>query len=137
MFYVLAVSPTVLSPCKLKARTNRPFSFHLPVTFPAELQPLLRRHSSVASEHLEETLILTPNRSPQLGSKALLSKLTQIALSLVFELGLNRAPEYTPLIPIGWPQLTAPSNTPIRSMAERRAVLACFFITSQCVISLQ
>jgi len=72
------------------------------------------------------------------GSKSMLYMLVHLAISLVFELGLNKVPihESTPsLLTIGCVMPTATPPSPTRSMAERRAVLACFFITSQYVIA--
>jgi len=64
--------------------------------------------------------------------KPFLSVLTQLAISLVFDLGLNKRPFRDPDVmfnfkPNGCPK---PSPSTVRTMEERRAVLGCFLITS-------
>jgi hypothetical protein len=66
------------------------------------------------------------------GSKIMISVLTQVAIMLVFEMGLNR-PIYSDTNPFAckWKQ---PYGIPVhgpRTMEERRAVLGVFMVTSQ------
>lgn len=65
-------------------------------------------------------------------SKPSLTVLTQLAISLVFELGLNRPLQTEPhpvchVMPNSFPKASAST---VRTMEERRAVLGCFLISS-------
>ncbi|KAJ5591583.1 uncharacterized protein N7459_001952 [Penicillium hispanicum] len=63
-------------------------------------------------------------------SKPFLALFTQLAVSLVFDLGLNRpVPEEAPALPSSIFKKCARPSTP-RTIEERRAVLGCFLTTS-------
>lgn len=71
------------------------------------------------------------------GTSASLSRFTQLAMSLVFDLRLNKPlhSEDSNMLPVG--SLSDPScadpRGPARSLEERRAVLGCFVMSSMCV----
>ena len=69
------------------------------------------------------------------GTPTSLSRFMQLAMSLVFELRLNKSlPKETNMLPIGTPEPDCPlQKGPARSLEERRAVLACFVMSSVCV----
>ena len=69
------------------------------------------------------------------GTPTSLSRFMQLAMSLVFELRLNKPlPKETNMLPIGTPEPDCPlQRGPARSLEERRAVLACFVMSSVCV----
>ncbi|KAJ5682236.1 phosphoketolase 1 [Penicillium macrosclerotiorum] len=64
------------------------------------------------------------------GAPALLPRLTQLALTLVFDLRLNKSPqEDSNMLPVG-NESTMNSDDPIQSLEGKRAVLGCFVISS-------
>ncbi|KAL4780056.1 hypothetical protein BJX76DRAFT_361179 [Aspergillus varians] len=63
------------------------------------------------------------------GTAARLSRFTQLAMSLVYDLRLNKPPPEDPnMLPVGGNCLVP--NGPTRSLEERRAVLGCFVMSS-------
>lgn len=66
------------------------------------------------------------------GTAARLSRFTQLAMSLVFDLRLNKPlPDDPNMLPVGGNCLVL--NDPARSLEERRAVLGCFVMSSMFV----
>ncbi|KAI4285157.1 MAG: hypothetical protein L6R35_004723 [Caloplaca aegaea] len=64
-------------------------------------------------------------------NKPSLSVFTQLAVSLVYDLGLNRpVPRDNPLVALCIQSHNTPMIPTPRTMEERRAVLGCFLITS-------
>ncbi len=63
-------------------------------------------------------------------SKPSLSVFTQLATSLVFDLGLNKPLSKDPQLSLCISSYKYPKSPTVRTMEERRAVLGCFLITS-------
>ena len=55
---------------------------------------------------------------------------TQLAISLVFDLGLNKPLEKYPQVALCVNSQDHPKSLTVRTLEERRAALGCFLITS-------
>lgn len=69
----------------------------------------------------------------QVQSRPSLSVFTQLATSLVFEVGLNKPLPEDPQVSLCINSQNHPKSPTVRTMEERRAVLGCFLITSMSV----
>ena len=70
------------------------------------------------------------NCQMQSASKASLTLFTQLAMSVVFDLGINKPLPADPKNSIGCIGGTQSPKATNRTMEERRAALACFLVTS-------
>lgn len=133
-------------------RRERPFLFLCVIATASKSTQRKRTLHARIKETLAQRIVLSPNcgginidlllglltfvawGNDQLlnGTPTSLSRFTQMAMGLVFELRLNKpAPADTNMLPAdGYTAGTSTPSTPAGSLEERRAVLGCFVMSS-------